>query len=755
MHLVNWYKLHKDNWWCLPLVLPLVLLPLVRMGNTYTAVDGSVAVLYYLPIALFIALMLFFGWAALPGIILTLLIHYFHSIGPKETFIAIIHFLTTIIISWGGYRIFVPHRFATLYGNQRVGVQRLFWLVLCSASVFLMLFQMASFAGFYDYRTSMATQDPLSIRTLINYQGLLVGGLTGIPLCYFIIRVIRHPRYLRSFFSQMRKQFDKRVSLFEVLLWCSVVASLIALLLIPMSSRSIFNSNYTLSLLLPVMLWGAMRFGVIFTTAVWTPVIILLTHYFSRYISDYQGFDVQLAIASSSFAVFSCIIIFMAMVSTRQRELHTRARRVAYIDPIIQLPNLRALNQDLSRTPWSVLFLMRMPELDLLGRNYGVMLGIHYKQQLATWVRDVLYPDELVYQLSGDDMVLRLNTEFHKERIEALDKRIKAFRFVWDGMPLQPQVGMSYCYVRTPVSHLPLLLGEMSTMADLSLATLLPESLQRTGVNHVQRAVKMKVEMMNRLQQALDNDEFRLVAQRIEGARGDHYYEILLRMLDDNGELITPDKFLPVAHEFGFSSRIDSMVLEKTLRFMHDHRQTLPASRFSINLTPASVCRAMFPGEVRQMLERYQVEPWQIIFEVTESNSLSNVEQANLTLSRLQSMGCRVAIDDFGTGYASYARLKNVNADILKIDGSFIRNLLSSSLDYQIVASICHLARMKKMQVVAEYVETEAIRDEVRKLGIDYLQGFLIGYPIPLETLLALEIAEGRAVENAVLLPRD
>ena len=71
------------------------------------------------------------------------------------------------------------------------------------------------------------------------------------------------------------------------------------------------------------------------------------------------------------------------------------------------------------------------------------------------------------------------------------------------------------------------------------------------------------------------------------------------------------------------------------------------------------------------------------------------------------------------------------------------------------MASICHLARMKKMQVVAEYVETEAIRDEVRKLGIDYLQGFLIGYPIPLETLLALEIAEGRAVENAVLLPRD
>jgi EAL domain-containing protein (putative c-di-GMP-specific phosphodiesterase class I) len=124
-----------------------------------------------------------------------------------------------------------------------------------------------------------------------------------------------------------------------------------------------------------------------------------------------------------------------------------------------------------------------------------------------------------------------------------------------------------------------------------------------------------------------------------------------------------------------------------------------------------------------------------LIFEITESNSLTNLEQANQTLGQLQKMGCSVAIDDFGTGYASYARLKNVNADILKIDGSFIRNIVSNSLDYQIVASICHLARMKKMRVVAEYVENEEIRSAVVALGIDYLQGYLIGRPEPLENL--------------------
>ncbi|EFN8391297.1 TPA: EAL domain-containing protein, partial [Escherichia coli] len=109
-------------------------------------------------------------------------------------------------------------------------------------------------------------------------------------------------------------------------------------------------------------------------------------------------------------------------------------------------------------------------------------------------------------------------------------------------------------------------------------------------------------------------------------------------------------------------------------------------------------------------------------------------------LQHLQELGCQIAIDDFGTGYASYARLKNVNADLLKIDGSFIRNIVSNSLDYQIVASICHLARMKKMLVVAEYVENEEIREAVLSLGIDYMQGYLIGKPQPLiDTLNEIE----------------
>jgi EAL domain-containing protein (putative c-di-GMP-specific phosphodiesterase class I) len=176
----------------------------------------------------------------------------------------------------------------------------------------------------------------------------------------------------------------------------------------------------------------------------------------------------------------------------------------------------------------------------------------------------------------------------------------------------------------------------------------------------------------------------------------------------------------------------------------------MPARRFAINLSPTSVCRARLPTDIAQLLVKYKIEAWQLVFEVTESNALTNAEQAQATLLQLQLLGCQIAIDDFGTGYASYARLKNVNADILKIDGSFIRNIVSNSLDYQIVASICHLARMKRMMVVAEYVESEEIRSAVVSLGIDYMQGYLIGKPQPLHEILQEQVPETLAPVEAL-----
>ncbi|RTM18922.1 EAL domain-containing protein [Enterobacter bugandensis] len=746
MNIFAFLKKNQHRWWVLPLILPVVLLPVLSVANTFTHLGDGIAALYYLPLSFLLSLMMFFGLEALPGIVLSLFIRYYPSVGMFETVAGVLHFIVPIVLSWGGYRVFAPRRNMTAYGDVRLMAQRIFWQAFCPATLFLLLFQFAVYLGVYESRQSLAGLNPLNIRTLINYQALLVSGLTGVPLSYLLIRLIRHPRYLKSLISQIRTQIDKKVTRAEFLIWAIALAGLLSLLLLPMNENSsIFTTNYTLSLLMPVMLWGAMRFGYKLISLIWIPILLVSIHYFYRYIPVNQGYDIQLAITSSSYLVFSFVVIYMSMLATRQRAVNKRSRRLALLDPVLHMPNLRALSRDLAKNPWSALCLLRVPELEILGRNYGVLLRIQYKQQLAQWINGTLQPNEQVYHLTGCDMAVRLNAESHQQRIETLDEHIKQFRFVWDGMPLQPQVGVSYCYVRSPVNHLYLVLGELGVVADLSLSSNHPENLQQRGAVHLQRSLKDKVAVMSRLQRALDNNAFTLLVQPVRGLRGDRYHEVLLRMTDANGLLISPEQFLPIAQEFGLSSRVDLWVLEHTLRFLAAHRERLPGQRFAINLAPSTVCRVQFPLEVSRLLAKYAIEPWQLIFEVTECSTFCNAEQGLHILRQLQKMGVRIAIDDFGTGYASYARLRSVDADILKIDGDFIRNIVNNSLDYQIVASICHLARMKKMLVVAEYVETEEIRSAVHALGIDYVQGYLIGRPAPLESLLEAEASTADA----------
>ncbi|HFU0047157.1 TPA: cyclic-guanylate-specific phosphodiesterase PdeF [Escherichia coli] len=731
----------RDKWWGLPLFLPSLILPIFAHINTFAHISSGEVFLFYLPLALMISMMMFFSWAALPGIALGIFVRKYAELGFYETLSLTANFIIIIILCWGGYRVFTPRRNNVSHGDTRLISQRIFWQIVFPATLFLILFQFAAFVGLLASRENLVGVMPFNLGTLINYQALLVGNLIGVPLCYFIIRVVRNPFYLRSYYSQLKQQVDAKVTKKEFALWLLALGALLLLLCMPLNEKStIFSTNYTLSLLLPLMMWGAMRYGYKLISLLWAVVLMISIHSYQNYIPIYPGYTTQLTITFSSYLVFSFIVNYMAVLATRQRAVVRRIQRLAYVDPVVHLPNVRALNRALRDAPWSALCYLRIPGMEMLVKNYGIMLRIQYKQKLSHWLSPLLEPGEDVYQLSGNDLALRLNTESHQERIAALDSHLKQFRFFWDGMPMQPQIGVSYCYVRSPVNHIYLLLGELNTVAELSIVTNAPENMQRRGVMYLQRELKDKVAMMNRLQQALEHNHFFLMAQPITGMRGDVYHEILLRMKGENDELISPDSFLPVAHEFGLSSSIDMWVIEHTLQFMAENRAKMPAHRFAINLSPTSVCQARFPVEVSQLLAKYQIEAWQLIFEVTESNALTNVKQAQITLQHLQELGCQIAIDDFGTGYASYARLKNVNADLLKIDGSFIRNIVSNSLDYQIVASICHLARMKKMRVVAEYVENEEIREAVLSLGIDYMQGYLIGKPQPLiDTLNEIE----------------
>jgi EAL domain-containing protein (putative c-di-GMP-specific phosphodiesterase class I) len=738
MKIASLYHRYKDKWWALPLVLPFLLYPITQKLSVYGHIGQMELSIYYLNMALTTALTMIYGFKALPGIVLCLSCRIYPERGLEPTLMALLHYFMSVGLSCCCYYTFTGKRGRVSFGHHKLTWQRLFWLITVNTTLFSVYYHAELYLGLFGELHSLMYANPFTTLTLINFQGILVGNMTGIPLLYLVIRTIRKPAYLVKYLKNVRSQVAEEMRWPECVGLFSAIILLAGLMICPANhSLSLLHSVYTLTLLLPLMIWGTLRLGHAAISLIWWVLVIVLLNFYPRFIPHNADVELHLAVASSCFAAFSITIILMAINILRRRALNLKNQRLMSIDPVVHLPNLLALNADLNRETVSVLCQLYTPDLELLGRHYGLRMQVQYKQRLAKYLKPLLQPDELLYAGVGHALLVRLNPFNAERRIEELYSKARAFRFMRDGVKLYPQVGCSYCIINYPVGHLYLLIGELRALAEISLTTRRPVDLRNRNSRQVQNQVKTKVDMMNQLQRALELDRFVLMAQPIQNRDGDGYHEVLLRMLGNNDELIFPDTFLPLANEFGMSSSIDLWVLNHTMKFMAATREQRPNQRFAINLTPASICRKDMASLIGEMTAQHGISPAQIVLEVTETHELTNNDQAEQTLADLRTLGCQIAIDDFGTGYAGYARLKTMRADILKIDGSFIHNITTSEMDYKIVESICELARMKNMTLVAEFVETEEVCRTLFRMGIDYVQGYFIGKPAPMGELRA------------------
>ena len=173
------------------------------------------------------------------------------------------------------------------------------------------------------------------------------------------------------------------------------------------------------------------------------------------------------------------------------------------------------------------------------------------------------------------------------------------------------------------------------------------------------------------------------------------------------------------------------LVLEMLFSTLYQY----PGQHFSVNLLPYTLMQNDSAAQIIALFKRYQLSPEAITIEITEEQAFSDAGGSMHNIQLLRDFGCAIAIDDFGTGYANYERLKRLQADIVKIDGCFVRDLESDPLDAIMIKSIIEVAKVKNMTVVAEYVETEEQKEKLLALGVDYLQGYLIGRPRPLSEL--------------------
>ena len=239
------------------------------------------------------------------------------------------------------------------------------------------------------------------------------------------------------------------------------------------------------------------------------------------------------------------------------------------------------------------------------------------------------------------------------------------------------------------------------------------------------------VNWVGRLRAAIDNGSFVLRYQPIVCTRTGEtsHHEVLLRLQGDHGRLIAPDAFLPAAVRFGLMAEIDTWLVEKAIAELARYRTDAPDLKFTLNLSANAFEAENLTAFVRSQLAAHEVPPGAVIFEITESLAMRHLSHVEKQIAALRHLGCGVALDDFGTGYSSFSYLQKLPVDYIKIDGAFIRSIVSNAVDRKMVRLVGEIAREAGMKTVAEYVQCGAAFELLGQLSIDFAQGYYIGRP--------------------------
>ncbi len=369
---------------------------------------------------------------------------------------------------------------------------------------------------------------------------------------------------------------------------------------------------------------------------------------------------------------------------------------------------------------------------DTLGHIAGDKVLIEVTMLLNRRMRK----GDLLGRLGGDEFGLLLY-EIDKERAvraaEFFRTELAEYKFKYEGKVLD--VGCSI--------GVALLEPEIDTKEDLlARADIACHIAKRLGKNRAyvyedndqENMDSMYADMgwARRIKSAIEENQFVFACQPIvDTASGETAsYEVLLRMKDGKRNYVLPAGFLPSAERFGLMIDIDRWIIGRAIETLAGLQSTNEGMRYSINLSAKSICDKNILKEIKQLLEKHALAPYLLTFEITEDVAIANMNVASAFMRELQQMGCYTALDDFGVGYSSFSYLKELPVDIVKIDGSFVRNAETDPVNLAMVKAMNEVAHALGKKTVAEYVENEEIYMLLKSLGVDYVQGFHIGRPI-------------------------
>jgi diguanylate cyclase (GGDEF)-like protein/PAS domain S-box-containing protein len=437
---------------------------------------------------------------------------------------------------------------------------------------------------------------------------------------------------------------------------------------------------------------------------------------------------------------------------TQERAFAAQLQHQATHDALTGLANRREFEQQLGRAivdqqskgaEYALLYL-DLDQFKVVNDTCGHAAGDELICQVSWAVKHELRAADTLARLGGDEFGILLADNAQDAALkvaESIRRRISELRFLWDGKIFSTNVSIGVLSLTESLATV----GDALSAADQACYLAKDNGRNRVQLyrpdDQVMRARHGEMRWVERLNRAIDLDQFALFAQEIRpvggGAGNGHFaashFEILIRMIDADGTLIAPMAFIPAAERYGLMPKIDRWVIAnacKNLAALGERHGAIPICM--INLSGASVTDPGMADFVRSQLAQFALPTRSIGFELTETAAITNLASASQLMHRLNEIGCPTALDDFGSGMASFAYLRRLPVDYLKIDGEFVQDMTTDAVDYEIVEAIHNVGRVMGIKTVAESVENADILAALLLVGVDFAQGYHIGRPVPM-----------------------
>ena len=417
-------------------------------------------------------------------------------------------------------------------------------------------------------------------------------------------------------------------------------------------------------------------------------------------------------------------------------------------DTLTNLLNRRAFEQRLQSLLLRIkevpgehaLCYLDLDQFKLVNDTCGHVAGDELLRRLADRLQKQVRKRDTIARLGGDEFAILLENcppQRAWELVSSLHQCVNDFQFVWNGQSFK--VGVSIGLV--PINSPEMTLDELLAAADHACYVAKDEGRNRV---HLYRSDDEnianhhgEIRWVGRIQRALEEDRLVIYLQPIRPTTPDadigELYEVLVRLIDEKGALVGPSDFLPAAERYNLSTVVDRRILDEGLR--HFTADPVGLERLSMaffNLSSQSFGNRSFLDYVLERVQFHNMPPEKLCFEISEQTAITRLEDAKDFVDELRRIGCRFALDDFGRGMYSFRYLKELYVDFVKIDGSFVRNMLNDPMDLVMVRSINEIARLSDAATIAEYVEDADVLRKLVEIGIDFAQGYVVGRPVPI-----------------------